>query len=521
MNIRLSEKQNQQDDDKRYCVMANLVENVRDFFQIPHPDKSGRLLLLPDEHLIVAVSGGPDSLALLHLLAEQNIHLAKFIVVVHLDHALRENSARDADFVRKFAESIGAPWAITRIDVRAQAEEFGLSIEEAGRIARYRYLEEVAHCNDASVVVTGHNANDQVETILMNLLRGSGPKGLRGMQPISKMPGSETIFLARPLLTTAREDIVSYCHEYDLSPLVDESNADPKYYRNWIRGELLPLISGRNPGIHERLLQTAHIISADYELIDSLLHDTWSFLVHDEGPGWLRLDMNVWRVLPTSLKRGTLRKAVSQVRSSESDIGFQTIELARKVAETGRVGSESTLPDGVVLSLGYDQMIIALPTAEIPPIDVPQLPNRSDTILPVPGVVELAGGWRIEAKLIDNVSLAAASRNDDPLRALVALSQSGEFVTRSSKSGERFQPLGMGGLTASVGDVMINRKIPQEYRNLWPIVANSQHLVWLVGHQIDHRARLIRENSPAVLLTLIREEVPSNPDTGTIPLQKM
>jgi len=469
---------------------------VTELLRCPHPNEPGRPLLRREDQLVVAVSGGPDSLALLHLLISEDIHPAKNLIVVHLDHALRPTSAEDAQFVRDYAASLDAPSAITRIDVHKLASEEGLTVEEAGRKARYGCLAKVAKCNKSTVVLTGHTANDQAETVLMNLLRGSGPKGLRGMQPISTLPGSDSILLVRPLLSVTRNEIEAYCAANVLNPIQDKSN----------------------PGIVNRLNQTAKIVAADYELLDDILGDTWSFLVKDGGSGWLRLDMGIWRVLPTSLKRSTLRKAVTMVRSDGTDIGFQTIELARKVVENGQVGSESTLPDGVTLTIGYDDLVIAARGVGVPLTDVPQLPNASPIRLPVPGEVRLAGDWTIRTRIVKQVDTSAAAGNEDPLRAFVVIPEGTELLIRPSLKGERFQPLGLNAHTASVRDVMVNRKIPHASRDLWPIVSTDDHLVWLTGHHIDHRVRVQNSRDDAVLLTLARVDEASSPQGGLIPL---
>jgi tRNA(Ile)-lysidine synthase len=338
------------------------------------------------------------------------------------------------------------------------------------------------------------------------------------MQPISTLPGSDSILLVRPLLSVSRNEIEAYCAANVLNPIQDKSNLDPAYYRNWIRLELLPMIADRNPGIVNRLNQTAKIVAADYELLDDILGDTWSFLVKDGGPGWLRLDMGIWRVLPTSLKRSTLREAVTIVRSDGTDIGFQTIELARKVVENGQVGSESTLPDGVTLTIGYDDLAIAARGVGVPMTDVPQLPNVSPIRLPVPGEVRLAGDWAIRTRIVKQVDTSAAAGNEDPLRAFVVIPEGTELLIRASLKGERFQPLGLNGHTASVRDVMVNRKIPHASRDLWPIVTTGDHLVWLTGHQIDHRVRVQKSGDDAVLLTLARVDKASSPQGGLIPL---
>ncbi|MGB3716411.1 MAG: tRNA lysidine(34) synthetase TilS [Candidatus Promineifilaceae bacterium] len=482
----------------------SLPDRVREFLSNPHPGEPARPLLGEEDRLIVAVSGGSDSLALLHLLADQNLHPAANLLVVHLDHGLRPTSAEDAAYVRDRAQTLGVRCITDRQDVRAKALSEGMTLEEAGRKARYAFLAMVAKTEGAPVVATGHTADDQAETILMNLLRGSGPRGLRGILPVGNLPGSNDILLARPLLTTTRQEIETYCAAHDLSPIEDKTNLDPAYYRNWIRLELLPKIDERLPGVKERLRQTAEIVTADYELLDGILGDTWSFLVIDSGPGWLRLDLSVWRVLPTSLRRSTLRKAVSLARSDEADIGFRTIELARKVAQSGGVGSEATLPDGVRLTVGYDDLLIAGQGVRAPAVDLPQLPSGAHTILPVPGSVALTGNWVLGAKVIDQIELSEVFGNIDPWRAFISLPEPAELVVRPANEGERFQPLGLDGHSASVQDVMVNRKISSASRSRWPVVASPDHLVWLAGHQVDHRARVTDGRGAVIQLSVER-----------------
>lgn len=265
---------------------------------------------------------------------------------------------------------------------------------------------------------------------------------------------------------------------------------------------MLPKVRERFPAAVEQLRQTAEIIASDYELLDGILGDTWSFLVIESGAGWMRLDRSVWRVLPTSLRRSTLRKAVELARNDEADIGFRTIELARNAAETGQVGTEATLPDGVRLVLGYDTLLVAGAGVEAPPPDVPQLPDATPHFLPVPGKISLAGNWVIESTVLEIVDLSAVFGNINPWQAFVYLPDVVELVIRTAFQGEKYQPLGLGGHSASIQDVMVNRKIPSALRTLWPVVSTADHLVWLAGHQIDHRVQVKDKFGKVILLSI-------------------
>jgi tRNA(Ile)-lysidine synthase len=465
-------------------------KRVNEILKSPHPVHSAKPLVGKEDNLVVAVSGGPDSLSLLNLLVEEDLHPADRLLVAHLDHSLRPSSEAESVFVLEQAAALGVACVIEKVNIRELAATSGWTSEEAGRNARYEFLARVARNEGAGVVVTGHTADDQAETVLMNLFRGSGPRGLRGMLVVGAMPGCDDIILARPLLSTTKQEVEEYCEAHDLRAVADKSNQDPSYTRNWIRLEMLPKVRERFPAAVEQLRQTAEIIASDYELLDGILGDTWSFLEIESGAGWMRLDRSVWRVLPTSLRRSTLRKAVELARNDEADIGFRTIELARNAAEMGQVGTEATLPDGVRLVLGYDTLLVAGAGVEAPPPDVPQLPDATPHCLPVPGKISLAGNWVIESTVLEIVDLSAVFGNINPWQAFVYLPDVVELVIRTAFQGEKYQPLGLGGHSASIQDVMVNRKIPSALRTLWPVVSTADHLVWLAGHQIDHRVQV-------------------------------
>jgi tRNA(Ile)-lysidine synthase len=203
----------------------------------------------PGAPLIVAVSGGPDSLALLHMLARQSLLPAEALLVAHLDHALRPSSAAEAHFVAATAAEWGVAGRVERVDVRTLAETGRLTLEAAARQARYDFLARVVTEAGGRAIATGHTADDQAETVLMHILRGSGTAGLRGMLPASPVPGHPHLTLLRPWLRASRAEIVAYCQEHRLRPITDESNTDPAYFRNRLRHELLPLLAAYNPHV--------------------------------------------------------------------------------------------------------------------------------------------------------------------------------------------------------------------------------------------------------------------------------
>ncbi len=458
------------------------------------------------DKLVVAVSGGPDSLALLHLLLKSAIYPANNLIVAHLDHGLRPESAGEAEFVARVADNWGLECQLGRVDVAEIARINGTSIETAGRQARYNFLGEVAEEVGATVVATAHNAGDQVETVLMHFLRGTGLAGLRGMLPVSPLPRSSGKLLIRPLLAVSREEIIGYCQKYELNPVWDASNIDTGYFRNRIRHELLPTLREYSPQIDQQLVHMATILAADYEHIHQQLIATWPEMVISSGPGWIQIDRRKWLPLSTSLKRLTLRYAVEVIRPDISDLGFQTVEQATQVAETGRVGSQSNLPGGIKLELGYDTLVIAGGEAVPKKPNLPQLKGKECQELHLPGTLALAGGWKIEASPAGRVDLGLIEANKDPWLAFVSLDEGDKLYARPRSAGERFRPMGLGGRQTKVKKVMIDRNIPAGERELWPVVTNDRHLLWLVGHHLDERARVTAGSRRVVHLKAIPPE---------------
>ncbi|MGH2538449.1 MAG: tRNA lysidine(34) synthetase TilS [Candidatus Promineifilaceae bacterium] len=467
--------------------------------------------------LVAAVSGGPDSLALLHALARSGRFTPGQLVAAHFDHQLRPDSPADADFVRRIAAGWGLRFEIGRADVAALAAKHGRSLEEAGRLARYRFLAEAAGRCGAAVIATGHTSDDQAETVLMHFLRGSGLAGLRGMAPIGSLPGCPELALARPLLASSHAATAAYCSEHGLEARQDASNQETAYFRNWLRRVALPLLDKRVPGLKERLNQMAEVARADFAFLSSLEAAAWSGLVLDAGPGWLRLNRGRWLSLPVALQRAMFRRALGELQPGLRDIGFRPVELARKVAAGSVGGRKVDLPGGATLEVQANDLVLRLAWTAGPAGALPQLPDGRAMPLPVPGRVALTAGWAIRADEVTGSQARRLLAEPDPWQAVVQLPAGAALVVRPRRPAERFQPLGMAGHTASVKEVMINRKLPAGQRPLWPLVTTADHLAWLVGHHLDGRAAVRDLDAPAVLLRVTRGETepdPRSPQAG-------
>jgi tRNA(Ile)-lysidine synthase len=491
-------------------------------------------LLSPEEGVVVGVSGGPDSLCLLHLLCELRAEASGpteagwrlRLHVAHLHHGLRGAEAdADAAFVRQLAAEWNLPVHVEQADVPGLAEEHGLAVEEAARRARYAFLARVAAQVGARTVAVGHNADDQAETVLMHFVRGSGLGGLRGMLPCAPLadyrllgldpegpvPG---IRLVRPLLTIPRADIVAYCEYYGLEPRFDRSNLDKTYFRNWLRHDVIPLLERHNPNLRQVLRRSAEVIAADCDLLRTILEESWPGVVVEErllpdtavpeaGPGErIVLDLAAWRALPASLQRSVLREAVQRLRRTLRDIGFVHIEDAVRVARQGVVGSQATLPRGLMLTVGYERLVLAAADAVPPLPDWPFLPPGTEPIpVQVPGRTLLPrSGWMLEADVLSAEELAAGSEaNADPWRAFLDLEAAGvRLWLRARQAGDRFLPLGMEGHSVKLSVMLTNLKVPQAARDRLPLLVTDWGLVWVCGQRLDRRAR-VRKSTKRVL----------------------
>ena len=452
--------------------------------------------ITPAHTIVIGVSGGPDSLALLHILA--GMMAPDCLVVAHLNHGLRPEAAAEAAFVGQEAAAHGLRFHDRKVDVAGLAREQGWSIEEAGRIARYRFLGDVVEESLAEALLVAHNADDQAETVLHNILRGSGLRGLQGMRPLSSLPGRDDIRLIRPLLAISRRQIEAYCHEHELQPMLDSTNKDPAYLRNRLRHELLPLLADYNPRVREHLRSLAAIVAADEAYLEAQTAAAWPLVLSAKGAGWLRLDRQKWRALPLSLRRRTLRRALLELRPSLSDISYRTIDLAHDVGMHKQTGAEATLPAAISLRLEYENLLLTAGAAQLQ-ANVPQLAGTQPQTLPLPGTISLAGRWRLSAVPAE-VNLSDLRHNPDPWVAYLDVGLRTDLQVRARLPGESMQPLGMGGRSATVQDIMVNRKLPAQFRDNWPVVATAEHALWLVGLHIDERAKVAEHTRRIVRL---------------------
>ncbi|HEX6479418.1 MAG TPA: tRNA lysidine(34) synthetase TilS [Ktedonobacteraceae bacterium] len=472
--------------------------------------------LLPTRgEIVVAVSGGADSLCLLHLLhrlcgpgkryPELRLHAA------HLNHKLRgEAGQQDAVAVASIAAAWGIPCTVGAMDVPELARKEHRSLEDAARVARYRFLRQVAH---GQPIAVAHHADDQVETLLLHWIRGSGLAGMVGM-----LPRQQDIL--RPLLEVSHADIVAYCRQHAIVPVEDLSNSDPRFLRNRIRHELLPLLQSFNPGIQETLLRNAGAVHADVDWIEAQVDACLPRVVIAEQDGSIQLNSHAFLELPLSLQRHLLRRVTGRLSDGQSPLEARHYALLELLLYHEDDGQERRLdlPSGLRFTYDFDHMVFErLPVHAANPATAGESNTQETVALPIPGCVEVPGTpWMVMAEPVPEEVMGevrqALRREDWPevWRLLPSTPRTvyvdgdvagSNLLVRTRRAGDRIQPLGMMH-EKKVQDILVDNHIARADRMTIPLIFSPSHCIWLAGVCLDERVKLTNKTRNVIRLSI-------------------
>jgi tRNA(Ile)-lysidine synthase len=466
--------------------------------------------------VVAGVSGGPDSVALLHILHQLAESLRLRLLVAHLNHGARGDEASvDAEFVRSYATRLGWPCRIETIDVPALAEKQKLAFEEAARRARYAFLCRVAVEVGATHIAVGHHADDQAETVLMHLLRGAGPAGLRGMLPLTRMqdyqllpfngkPESELV-LIRPLLEISRGEIEAYCREHALETRFDRSNLDTTYFRNRLRHEVLPYLAQLNPQISRRLCHLAEVVRADYQLLEELVDVACDATQVASYPDAIVYNLKQWREQPISIQRALIRCAAYQLRSQLREVDFVHVEQAVEIARKGHTGAIAVLPAHLKLTVGYTTLTIDADDALHLPAERPWLEPGEEIDITIPGITTLHDGWQLHTQVAKHWNTTSIAENPNPLAAWIDGDALGNMPRlRIRRLGDRFQPQGLKGAEIRLSEFLTNAKLPRPWRDYLPLLTAGERILWVTGTRLSHAA-CVRPDSTHVVYLRFRQ----------------
>ncbi|MDQ2906530.1 MAG: tRNA lysidine(34) synthetase TilS [Chloroflexota bacterium] len=492
--------------------------------------------LLPESgEVLVAVSGGADSLCLLHLLhllcgpEPGKPYAGVNLRVAHLNHKLRTpESEREAEAVAGLARDWGLPVVIGEEDVPALARRERLSLEEAAREARYRFLRASAR---GQPIAVAHHADDQVETLLLHWLRGGGLAGMVGMAPRQQD-------IVRPLLQVTHAETVAYCRAHGIVPLEDASNADPRFTRNRIRHELLPLLAELNPGIRQTLLRNAEVLRVDLAWIEAQVDASLPTMLLMDQDDTIALRLDALKALPLSIQRHLLRRVSARLAGGQSGLEprhYALIEqlVARPFTPADGIGLD--LPHGLRVMRHMDSLIFTVGTQLIVSAparqeDATQGDRRQasgartrndgesvEVMLQVPGQVEVPGThWRAGADLLAGdleleVRRALMRQDWDEVWRLLPATRLVVYVdgdavgtplhVRTRRPGDRIRPLGMAG-EKKVQDLLVDKHIPRAERGSIPLFFSPAHCLWVAGLCLDDRVRLTSTTQHVVRLSV-------------------
>ncbi|HIJ96952.1 MAG TPA: tRNA lysidine(34) synthetase TilS [Desulfuromonadales bacterium] len=452
-----------------------------------------RQLFRTDDTLIVAISGGADSTALLDLLTRlpgYNLRL----VAAHLNHCLRDaDSDGDQEFCHTLAERCAIPFESQRIAVKQLAEQQHLNLEDAGRQARIRFLDQLRSINGAAAVVLAHHADDQAETVLMRLLRGSGITGLSGMAHRNQRG------YVRPLLDIPRSEIERYLRERGLSWREDASNRDTDFLRNRIRHQLLPVLEQYNPAIRSTLSSTAAIIGDDESLLADLAEQTCDTSFRRENDAIVGTISQLTSLHPALLRR-VLRHALKTVTGTLEAISQRHIAAICAMVAAERPNARLALPHGVSAIREYDLLrlrsatVLQLPSTHFDFAQrKPFRTGRSTTVSDAGFELTITAPGRYPLPEGGSLCITATSAAPIPTDATSICIDLNKlpfpWQIRTFRSGDRMIPFGMHG-RKKVKDVFIDRKIPVSVRRRIPLLFCGDQLVWIAGVCVSEIARV-------------------------------
>ena len=442
---------------------------------------------LSGQRLVVAVSGGPDSLAMLYALHRLRSDLGVTIHAAHLDHRIRgQESAADAQFVRELCESLQIDCTVEEAGRR---ESPGRLSEDAARKMRYQFLARTAKRLDARFILLGHTLDDHVETVLIHLIRGSGLRGLRGiLQSSDRRIDGVDVTLVRPILHLSKRDTASYCAARNLRPRVDRSNLSTELTRNKVRLTLMPLLEEINPSVEDALLRLSMNAADAVSILDGAVDAAWSTAVAETSEG-VCIDREQFRELGEGVQTLLVIRALTMVGGTPQGIERRhAVDAVRSIMELPH--GELHLPNAIRLSSSGSTTLLSTRDASAAGHQAPSIPLSP---LAVPGVTVL-GRWKVSVfPTVDTAKRPCLGGVGSSPEVLVERFGRGVDVStlgmRTRAPGDRFQPLGMFG-TKKLKEFMIDEKIPRGSRDGVPLIVTSRGIAWVVGRRIAEWAKV-------------------------------
>lgn len=440
-------------------------------------------LIKEKDNILIGLSGGPDSMALLYLLKDIQEKLDFRLYIAHVNHGLRgEDALSDENFVRDKAKELNLPFYIKKADMLAYGRERGISSEEAGREIRYNFFKEILLKLGGGKIAVAHNKNDQAETLLMRIIRGTGIDGLKGMDFIN---GN----IIRPILNVSREDIESYIEENKIETVLDKTNLQSIYTRNRIRLELIPYLEENfNPNILEGLWRLSKIASIDSNFLDNYSKKRYNFLLKNKSKNCIILDGDLFENEDISIKQRIIRRGILDLNNTLQGVSGDHIISIMDLHNSGNTGKEVHLANGIIVKTSYGNLIF----------------EKNDSGPQEDFEFKLANGINKFEELGISINISVLSleefKNDKKglgVRYFDYDRIRGTLRLRNRRNGDRFRPFGMKG-SKKLKDYFIDEKIPRDLRDRIPLILDGEDIIWVTGYRTSDIYK-IDENTSNIL----------------------
>ncbi len=426
-------------------------------------------LIEPGDKLLIALSGGPDSVFALYFFKKYERRFKSEIFAAHVNHQLRGAEAdEDEKFCKRLCDNLGIKFFSDKVDVKNYAKSNKLSLEEAARVLRYSYLMEVADNSGSNKIITAHNMNDNAETVLLNLFKGTGIAGVSGI-PIKRHN------IIRPLLNLCKDDILNYLNKKNIQYRIDSTNLENDFSRNFIRNEIIPLIKDRiNPSLEETLFKSSRVFKSNFQILDKYIKQILDEFV-DFNKGQLKINLSLIKQFDKEILNEVFKKSLEVFFNYEYSFNDSTklLNLINK-----QVGRNINLTNGLVAFRERGCILIQKPDPKT---------NNTEYKVKIGERIKFGDGF-LESKLIGDFDFKHSYSKKSEYISADDLDL--EFTLRKWKFGDRFIPLGMKGFK-KVSDFLNEQKVSASKKKDQFVLLNRNNIVWVVGLRIDDRYKVL------------------------------
>lgn len=442
-----------------------------------------------EDNVVVGVSGGPDSMVLLYLLLHAKKHMDFNILVAHVNHGVRGDEAlEDEQFVRRKAKELNLPYFSTNVDMVAYGQKHKISHEEAGRELRYGFFRSILKQNNGGKIAVAHNMNDQAETLLMRIMRGTGIDGLNGMTYIS---GD----IIRPVLNITRAEIEQYIEDKNIETVLDKTNLMPIYTRNKIRLELIPYIEDNfNPNITKSLWRLSQTSQNDTMFLQRYTEEKYLSLVKSEGKNRITLNGEGFRKLDLSIQQRIVILSITKIIGVFQGFSEHHISTITEIFNVGSTGKTIDLPNDLVAKVDYNKLIIER---------TPKKNSKHFVYELIIGYNHLSDlGYDLNIKVVD-VEKIDINEKLHNIKYFDYDKIKGRLRVRNRQDGDRFTPYGMKG-SKKLKDFFIDSKVSREQRDKVPLIVDDENIIWVVGYRINDLYKLSLKTKNILMIEYIR-----------------